>query len=122
MTKLASKAPKEVKSIVSVSDIEAEVWYAHPVKVGKIFYRGGSWYTTNGVRFAAARDAQNYLIKLHEEGTKIPMELPQGLATKVEVEAPKPRAQVRGATAVNEVTVAALIKFLQANPDVLIKP
>lgn len=124
MSKLATKRPNEVRSILSLSEDQAEIWYAKPVSLGKISYRGGSWYTANGLRFGAARDAMDYLINLHSLGHKI--EPSAAIELKVEPPTPPPAKRAtglrRGATDAREITVKSLIAFLKANPDVVIKP
>lgn len=121
MTKHATKVPKETKSILTLSDSHAEVWYAKPIPLGKIDFRNGSWYTRDGMRFGSARDAMNYLIKLSEVGKTVTDPTP--VATKVETESEAPKVKAKTIRAAPSKAPSALTKevidFIKAHPEVL---
>lgn len=64
MAKLAQKRPDVLKTVVQLNRTEAEVWYAHPVCIGKIEYRDGYWFCADGQRCVSARDAMHHLIQI----------------------------------------------------------
>lgn len=66
MAKLAQKKPEAIKTVVSIGQDHAEVWYARPISLGRIDYQGGYWYTVDKMRFISSRDAMEYLIRMHD--------------------------------------------------------
>lgn len=68
MTKIASSKPEAIRRPVYVDNNHYEIWYARPVSLGIIEKRGDYWYTPDGMRFIASRDAMAYLCRLSDLG------------------------------------------------------
>lgn len=81
MTTIAKKKPSDFRTPVYVTESIYEVWYCQPRSLGKIERRGAYWFTEDGMRFPASRDAMNYLVRL--EGL---MARPSAVASSVSTE------------------------------------
>lgn len=89
MAKLAQKKPEAIKTVVSIAQNHAEVWYARPLALGRIDYQNGYWYTLDKMRFVSSRDAMEYLIRMHDlkERGETPAPV-RAAATAVNIEKP----------------------------------
>lgn len=74
--KVATNVPQAIQVPVYVTQTQYEIWYAKPLSLGKIDYRGNYWYTADGGRFASSRDAMRYLIRLYEATGKVQVAAP----------------------------------------------